>query len=373
MSNLESIDDTIAKGEYEERVSRLDSLLKAREADYPVRNQSYEIMLRGCEAFALRLLEERRGLKFTPDPSQIHAGRDLAPHPIFIAGAMKSGTTLLTQLLDGHSDLIVMPGDSHYAQNRENWNRERFEALALHWLRRIITPSGKEPFWYLGRNRDSMDRFLNYLEFYLGQDGLDAFQAVVLAMHAGLRPEPPFAKAWVEKTPENECFALELGELYPNARFIHILRDPLENLASLKRLREYRGKDFRVRMQAKALMKLFRLAESNRKTLGPARYLVIQYGQLVHDTESVMREIAHFLGIQFDEGLLTPTENGRPGIANSMYAESRVRGQVLNQAGNRRYLKAFSQEELQKIVSIARDPAGRFGFHWTDDDLLKRG
>lgn len=351
----------MAESPYERRVALMDELLAARAAVYPVRDRAYERMLAGAEAFGRQLLREIDAGAFRADSEQIEAGRRLAERPVFICGAMKSGTTLITQLLDGHSDLLVMPGDSHYAQKREVWDAGDFESFAAFWVRRIITPSGKEPFWFLGRERGGMETFLQYLRIYRTSEGADSFQAVVMAMHAALRPGPPFASAWVEKTPENEKHAVELAERYPQAKFVHILRDPLENLASLKRLNEFRGKDFPAKKRAKSLMKLFELAEANARELGPGRYLIVRYADLVGQTEATMRTLAGFLGIGFGPGLLVPTENGRPGVANSMYAESRVEGRVLDQAGNRRYVDAFSPQEIREIAGVCRETCARLG------------
>lgn len=361
VSELEELQRSIRQAAYGERVALLDGLLAARAAVYPVRDEAYARVQAGSEAFALEMLAELEGREFRPDARQVEAAGDLADRPVFICGAMKSGTTLITQLLDGHPDLLVMPGDCHYAQRREQWDGELLEALASYWISRFISPSGKPPFWFLGREAAGMERFLNYLRHYRSEARLDAFQAVVLATHAALRPEPPFAKLWVEKTPENEKFAIELAERYPKARFIHILRDPLENLASLKRLGEFRGKEFHPKRRAKSLMKLFEQAERNARALGAGRYFVLQYAELVGDAEAVMRRLAGFLAIEFGETLLVPTENGRPGIANSMYAESRVEGRVLDQAGNRRFLEEFTPAEIREIVKICREPSLRVG------------
>ena len=37
-------------------------------------------------------------------------------NPVFICGAPRSGTTLLSNLLDGHHNLIVFPVETHILQ-----------------------------------------------------------------------------------------------------------------------------------------------------------------------------------------------------------------------------------------------------------------
>ncbi len=49
-----------------------------------------------------------------------------------------------------------------------------------------------------------------------------------------------------------------------------------------------------------------------------------------------MREISEFLHIEYNDKLCIPTENLKPGVANSMYINSRVKGVVKNQSENYR-------------------------------------
>ena len=39
---------------------------------------------------------------------------------------------------------------------------------------------------------------------------------------------------WVEKTTSSEFYATEIIKWFPNAKFIHLIRDPRDNFASLK-------------------------------------------------------------------------------------------------------------------------------------------
>ena len=39
---------------------------------------------------------------------------------------------------------------------------------------------------------------------------------------------------WVEKTTSSEFYVAEIIKWFPNAKFIHIIRDPRDNFASLK-------------------------------------------------------------------------------------------------------------------------------------------
>jgi len=44
----------------------------------------------------------------------IRTAQALAPHPLFIVGVHRSGTTLMQHLLDNHPQLIVLPSEGTY-------------------------------------------------------------------------------------------------------------------------------------------------------------------------------------------------------------------------------------------------------------------
>lgn len=347
-----------------DQIARLDNLLEARAAVYPVRDDSYQLLQKEIELFTHDLLSALP--EASPDSLAWHHGADLqlAQHPVFICGAMKSGTTLVSRLLDGHPALLVVPGDTHFAQQRNDWDTLPFEQFACIWMKRLINPSGQKPFWFLGRDPMVLRNFLSTMRHYRLDNRYDSFQALILAMHATLRPPAQPASMWVEKTPENERFALELAERFPEARFIHILRNPLHNLGALKMLSEYRGKPFSTRKRAKTLKKLNALAKSNQARLGEHRYRIIQYEDLVDEPDRVLHEMAAFLRIEDLGCLRVPTENGQPATANSMYPDSRVRGRILGHASDARYLKTFSRAEVKDILGTFRNSSAKLGFHW---------
>src|SRR5690242_3724778 len=85
----------------------IDDLLEARARDYPRRVEpAWSDLLAAIEAFAARLRDE---VDPVPAPLPDYYGR-----PIFVVGHRKTGTTLVQELLDGHPQLAVLPGESNH-------------------------------------------------------------------------------------------------------------------------------------------------------------------------------------------------------------------------------------------------------------------
>ena len=96
---------------------------------------------------------------------------------------MKPGTSLVSQLLDGHENLFVLHGDSRYIALF--YNKEmRYDELLEYWITRIINPSGKPPFWFLGKDEEIFRKFISYLYYFYPQYKDDPFLAVVFSIFA---------------------------------------------------------------------------------------------------------------------------------------------------------------------------------------------
>lgn len=158
---------------------------------------------------------------------------------VFICGCMKSGTSLLLELLDGHPEIIVMPSDSHminWINKNSNlpWSK-RLEGWDKYWVSCLINPTGQKPSWIMGENDTPYLNFLHYLDYwleYLPPSDRAPFLAVVLAFYCANPERPTNPKLWVEKTHGNEMKVNQIINLFPDAQFIHIIRDPRPNIAS---------------------------------------------------------------------------------------------------------------------------------------------
>ncbi len=356
---------------YKTTVQNITHLLEKRAEVYPIRNEIYNELVKAINRFVADMLGSINFDEFRPDANEINTVHSFINQPVFVCGSMKSGTTLITQLLDGHPNLFVMPGDSHYIRHLNRWTHEQFDDIAQHWIQRLINPSGKAPFWFLGQENEHFEKFLQHLNFFLSQTTHDVFVCVVRALYLANPNRSKHVKHWVEKTPHNELHTTILTGKYPHAKFIHVIRNPLPNIASLKKVAMLLDrKNFSVVGQAKLLKTLMQTATANQRQLGSNRYLVLRYEDLVSQPKETLLSMCQFLEIPFDDTLMTPTENGKLGIANSMYTESRVKGQILNQSQNKRYEKELTQSELNDIAKVLYLTAMDFGYDWRSEKII---
>lgn len=358
---------------YLEKIENISRLLQERTAVFPVRDSSFYKLDLSLQNFAESLIADIELDNYQYDPNLVRSAMSLSDSPLFICGSMKSGTTLLIHLLDSHPKLLVMPGDSWFFNELNKWNRLEFKDIAFYWIHRIVNPTGQEPFWFFGKEEETFKVFLFYLKYFLQNSDKHVFVCVVMSFYAVylFLSNPPSKKYWVEKTPQNELNAQKLSRMFPKAKFIHVLRDPLNNIASLRKLDTYRRWKGSTLSHARVIKRLFRSAQKNLEKIGNENYLIIKYEELTKNPSLVMNRICAFLDIEYDQTLLTPTENGKLAISNSMFQNDRVMGEILNREQNLLYQKEFTRAELENIVTTLYSTVSEAGYNWNLEEIAQ--
>ncbi len=318
----------------------LDGLLAARARDFPHRAEpTWSRLVERLETVggALRERARPRG-HLEPSEAARSLSERLLPAGVFVVGFPKSGTSLLRNLLDGHPELAVVPAKEtkHFVdflpQNAHLPRVEQVDRIQRRWLTWLINPAGQPPFWLLGRpwelEADPYELFTSYFyrlaDRHPGQDLLGVFATAlaVARLDSGTLAAEP--RAWVEKSPQHELRAAEIVAAYPAARFVHVVRDPRSTVAALRRMDMKQD----VWAASRELQWSLDAARRNPELLGPDRYLVVRYEDLIAEPRAVLERVAGFLGIAFDERLLVPTTAGQPATANSAWEQRRVRGEI---------------------------------------------
>ena len=340
------------------RYRRIDALLEERARDYPRRVEpTWSELLAAIDDVAERL---REGLE--PVGERLPG---FYRRPLFVVGHRKTGTTLLQELLDGHPQLVVLPGESnHFLTFLPRFGALAPARLAVEaqrwWMLRLITPSGIPPFWALGRPwEQGADPYAAFTGRLLGLASANA-DGDLLGMAAVALGRAAARVAWVEKTPGQEHEVDRMLAIYPRARFVHVVRDPRSVAAAIVRLDRATGEDTDLVGVGLAVRRSFEAAARAESDLG-GRYLVVRYEELVSDPEDVMRRVVGFAGIDWADSLLTPTVGGTAATSNSAWSARRVTGEI---EGRRLDLwREELDDGAQALVAAAtRRAARRFGY-----------
>lgn len=250
---------------------------------------------------------------------------------LFIGGTPKSGTTLLISLLDNHPQLIVLPEETFYLEQRDKFLRlngyeNRLSFLLEKTDLRFLAMGRYEP--KDGGSPDARDyggfdykRFASLATEFIRQPGMNdslLFSEVVRAYGIVLGADWHNCRRWVEKSTSNEVRHEALDELFPEAKLIQMLRDPRAIFASRKgRLMEQSGHHTKAHRLVREWNRSSQ--ETPRLRRDPSRFLVIRYEDLVRKPMEVLEAVCKFGGFDFNEKMLEPTRAGSGWEGNSAF------------------------------------------------------
>lgn len=136
------------------------------------------------------------------------------------------------------------------------------------------------------------------------------------------------AKYWLDKTLEHTLMIDKLAALYPNAKFVAIIRNSHDVMRSSIGRYTIGTKQQRYMLLARGALNL---AQHNREimhfTQRSERVHILKFEAMKQDTSAVLQEVCRFLEITFETDLLT--EAYRP---NTTFYKSRKRDEVLSKS-----------------------------------------
>ncbi len=249
--------------------------------------------------------------------------------PILILGCTKSGTTLMRNLFDGHKNLFVIPTESHFFQNINYWVSYFFRSTKpkkLNFVDMKKNLTGWIEFMDSKENRIAdgfthgkwdLDIFRETIQNGDVKDILDLSNLYVQSMYKSLyKKEYDNNLRFVEKSVENAEMALDWLKLYPEAKFVHILRNPYSNIVAI---RKYLSQD-KFPFLKKAIFAMYNsyyYLYKNLRLIRHNQYKVVKYEDLISQPRKIMQDVSHFLNIDYSEKLTVPTVFGEMWGGNS--------------------------------------------------------
>jgi hypothetical protein len=315
---------------------------------------------------------------------------------VLISQIQRSGGTLISQLLDGHSQLHVHPGELHIGRPRKyDWPaldlsqppEALFDALVERPLGEYVQRGyQKVSHAEASADPDYQQRVLPFIfhlqlqkELFLDavrtypiarqRDAIDAYSTSYFNAwldYQGLYRDPSSVKYWatfgarVLSQPGN--FARFLAD-YPDGKAIAVVRHPVSWYASARR---HSGEYKDAAAAAEVWRESFAVIRDN--VLGDdGRTLIVQLEECSTDPETTMRRLARFLGLEFEPCLLTPTFNGLPIQSDSSFGSKF--GVDRTSADRRDLVPAPVQAQIMavaaglydELVALARAQARRLG------------
>ena len=249
---------------------------------------------------------------------------------LFIVGSARSGTTLLQAMLAKHSHIYSFPESHFFCGTIRDGRRKRWLALAnvsaaKSSLKYLIQLVGRKSSARPGPRWDP--RIKSFAK---------AFQDVV--DFAAIEHGKP---VWVEKTPHHIDRVDEISKFVKGAKFIHILRDGRDVVASQYHARQQDSEYWQAWSIEQMAQSWGRDVSISLSHLGAAAHFFVSYSALTADPEAVLKSVCEFADLDFELGML-----------NHWEAADMVLGGRKNEPWMQQVYKPIKQTHLVKFKNL---------------------
>jgi Sulfotransferase family len=219
---------------------------------------------------------------------------------VFICGCPRSGTTLLGRLADAHPELAVV----HESRFIAAWYEERVGLTPDGEVTKaLVSELSKYPrYTRLGLGREALERLLNTDRAV----SYDRFVSGIFDLYGEARGKSIVG----DKTPRYVRFVPTLHALWPEARFVHLIRDGRDVCLSVLNWgkgptgRFSAWEDDPVSVVALWWRWHVLLGREDGGALGGRLYHEVRYEPLVSDTARECAALCRFLGLPYYEAML---------------------------------------------------------------------
>jgi Sulfotransferase family len=268
----------------------------------------------------------------------------------FFVGRGRSGTTLVRAIFDSHSQMAI-PNESYFVAFMAV-NRHRYELEGTFLLDKYIEELSMRPgvvSWGL-----DMDALRQHLYEIAPSSLADAIRATYGA-YADSQGKPRYG----DKTPVYVMAISPLARLFPESRFIHVVRDGRDSALS------YMDVPWGPPTIDEAAFRWRRAVTRARQAgqlLGPARYFELRYEELVADPEAVVKDTCKFVGLSFEAGMLKYFERADQVTAQMGYPQTRAGLYKPVASGMRDWRTQMSASDVARFEAIAGPTLASYGY-----------
>ena len=262
--------------------------------------------------------------------------------PIFVGGAPRSGTTLVRAILNAHPDIACGP------------ELRAFPALARLYKETVAT---------VGPTLEA--------HYFFNADELKASFRELMASFLEPFHERSGKRFVAEKTPANALYFRELHKLFPESRFIHVVRDPRDVVASLIKM-DWRDEKSGERLPITASIKGAALgwrdhvAAAHAARGAGAPVFDLHYERLVAAPAETIANLFKFLGVPPSD---EPLSHHRTFVPDDGENETSARAvtRPLNADAVGRWRREFSRSQINEIEALAGPLINECGYERAGD------
>lgn len=286
---------------------------------------------------------------------------------IFLVGCPRSGTTWLQRLLAAHPRIQT--------GQESNIFQEYLAPQFAHFYNGIQSARGGV----------GMGCYLTEDEFLAVQHRYMSLLMEPMLAHLGSD------QYFLEKTPQHALNLAEIARLLPQARIIHLLRDPRDVVASMLAASKGWGSGWApgdAGVGALEWVRHVRAARTGPDLFGAGQYLEMRYEELLASPAEQLASCLKFLGLDWSaQELAAAVETNRAGgkqrgegTAIALKGEAGKQNSVVQEpTGFVRKARAggwreeLSQRDQFRVWRLIHQDMPEFGYHWSPEEERRFG
>jgi len=209
---------------------------------------------------------------------------------LFIVGCPRSGTTLLQTLLAAHPQVKSFP-ETHFIPH-----------LISKWSRITKIPSL--------RGKHKLINLLVILEYQSMRKIIPGFGSIRRYVNCFVNILDTITvennkQIWLEKTPSNLHYVNFIEKYIPDAKFIHIIRNGEDVVASLYEVTHQYPEQWRGSRSIKKCVRRWNSdVKRTRKHLHKKNHICITYENIIQKTEDALKKLSLFIGVDYDYAMM---------------------------------------------------------------------
>lgn len=279
--------------------------------------------------------------------------------PVFILGAQRSGTTLLRLILNAHSKLAIPEEGTFWIPLLRRWRGHLERPLRGRELDSCLE--------YVERNHQFKLWGIDPGDYYrrlreAGRCTLGELMAGTYRVYA----EAHGKTFWGEKSSVFFRMIPVLAELFPEARFIHIVRDGRDVFTSWRKMDPTKANP-----SVAAIEWVYKIKKARKdlRRMDDSRGYEVRYEALVSEPEPTVRSVCAFLELDFEPEMLDFWKS------SDQYIGAHHSDLIFNPVSTKsvgKWRKALSRREIRHFDAIAGGELARHGYEATDRGFLSR-
>jgi len=276
---------------------------------------------------------------------------EIARGLFFIVGTGRCGTTLLQAMLASHPR-IAIPPETHFFDRIDPLKLGFGDAVSEQRIDRYVRRVTSHARWH--EFGISSDEFASAI-----RDGNRDARSIFLWIMQRLIGDGAGPRLG-EKTPRHAMRILRIRELFPDAKIIHIHRDPRDVVHSMKsQLWAFGQSTYHC---ARRCQEVFAELDRQQQTLDEYAMLTVRYEDLAASPETELRRVCAFLGEPFDDAMLRYHEREGDGFFEREQAWKSLTREPIDPSRIGRYRSQLSEYEIWVIENVVGEHLAALGY-----------